>query len=895
LGRSTLSPAPFPATFPLTNLFVIDVPPKIWRPKPVDRYIPIDYSDDLDESVFLFERYGRALSCPPVPHLNERTDIHLWDSNRDQAEFEKHFIIDPDAAPPIRAAIVDIIQSHWDCFYSEGVRQPILHFEFCIDTGGSPPVCCRKPHYGPHEGKIIMEHLQVLLHNGWIRLCSGPWGSTIVLAAKPHQEHIFDIAEFIWRMCVSYRRLNQITLPFEYPIPRCDDAIDNFGDSAGRLFFISLDNKTGYHQIAVRSTDQEKLAFFSPDHKKYTFTVMPFGPRNAPAFYTAMMRVFEDEWNALFAFRHPNDSSHRGSRTIIDDILLWSTVLTTLLNYFKCVCAVFLKYRVTFQLKKCEFLTNRIEYVGHDITPDGNCPAQSKFALITDWPLPVSGQALGSFIGLLTFYNCYCPWFEIRVKPLRRLERQYHRKPIPTPDWTPPLIALWDELKLAITSSPCLARYDSSKPCFLKTDWSALGMGWILMQPDDSPVSVRALQRLRTDGICDFDITMNGARLRPVRFGSRKCTDREHHFHSFVGEAACGRWAISQNRKFLWGTEFFWLCDCSAVREILEYDGPIHQIRRWAQELLGYHFQIFHRPARLMRDVDGLTRRYEHPLIATHFQHAIQLSTEDAAARPAAYDPVVFATHNPLKCPTHSATSSTSVSSTPEPILSLTSRATMSNLPLRFQPDPSFSSIDSGSPVTGSHLLLSHRTLAWISVTPQFGAILAALHSHSDLFPLTSLVIQPSSYPTTPICHAVLPQSSFVSGTLSQFLATVSLLWTPTTCDSSHLDPISTHFLQSNPRITGIDLSCPHVAITGQLLWLQSAFSLITLLRQHYHITSFLLFIHLPTDLDCGTLFSDLAHRWCVSPWQLQTGPTTSALYDDAVHAVDGSVPVCTK
>jgi hypothetical protein len=866
-------------------LFVIDVPPKIWRPKPVDRYIPIDYSDDLDESVFLFERYGRALRCPLVPHLNERTDIHLWDSTRDQAEFEKNFVIDPNAAPPIRAAIVDIIQSHWDCFYSEGVRQPILHFEFCIDTGGSPPVCCRKPHYGPHEGKIIMEHLQVLIHNGWIRLCSGPWGSTIVLAAKPHQEHIFDIAEFIWRMCVSYRRLNQITLPFEYPIPRCDDAIDNFGDSAGRLFFISLDNKTGYHQISVRSQDQEKLAFFSPDHKKYTFTVMPFGPRNAPAFYTAMMRVFEDEWNALFEFRHPNDPSHRGSRTIIDDILLWSTVLTTLLNYFKCVCAVFLKYRVTFQLKKCEFLTNRIEYVGHDITPDGNCPAQSKFALITDWPLPVSGQALGSFIGLLTFYNCYCPWFEIRVKPLRRLERQYHRKPIPVPDWTAPLIALWDELKLAITSSPCLARYDSSKPCFLKTDWSALGMGWILMQPDDFPASVQALHRLHTDGICDFDITMTGARLRPVRFGSRKCTDREHHFHSFVGEAACGRWAISQNRKFLWGTEFFWLCDCSAVREILEYDGPIHQIRRWAQELLGYHFQIFHRPARLMRDVDGLTRRYDHPLTVTHLQHAIQLSTEDAAARPAAYDPVVFATHNPLKCPTHLPATGSSASSDPEPVLSLTSRATMSNLPLRFQPDPSPSSFNSSSPATGSHLLLSHRTLAWISVTPQFGAVLAALHSHSDLFPLASLVIQPSAYPATPVCHAVLPQSSFVSSTLSQCLATVSLLWTPTTCDYSHLDPILTHFLQSNPRITGIDLSCPHVGITGQLLWLQSAFSLITLLRQHYHITSFLLFIHLPTDLDCGTLFSDFAHRWCVSPWQLQTGPTTSALYDDAVHA----------
>jgi hypothetical protein len=138
-----------------------------------------------------------------------------------------------------------------------------------------------------------------------------------------------------------------------------------------------------------------------------------------------MMRVFRGEWQALYQSRYPACTSHLGSRIIIDDILLWATILASLLNLFECICDVFVKYRVTFQLKKCEFLTNRIECVGHDITPDGNCPAESKFDLITDWPLPQNGQSLGSFIGLLTFYNACCPFFEIRVKPLRALERQH--------------------------------------------------------------------------------------------------------------------------------------------------------------------------------------------------------------------------------------------------------------------------------------------------------------------------------------------------------------------------------------------------------------------------------------------------------------------------------------
>ena len=38
--------------------FVIEVPPKIWRPKPIDMSIPMDYSNDINESVFEFEQFG---------------------------------------------------------------------------------------------------------------------------------------------------------------------------------------------------------------------------------------------------------------------------------------------------------------------------------------------------------------------------------------------------------------------------------------------------------------------------------------------------------------------------------------------------------------------------------------------------------------------------------------------------------------------------------------------------------------------------------------------------------------------------------------------------------------------------------------------------------------------
>jgi hypothetical protein len=235
-------------------------------------------------------------------------------------------------------------------------------------------------------------------------------------------------------MCVSYCKLNSVTLPFAYPIPRCNDAIDDFGGSVGQLWFISLDAHQGYHQIRVCLADREKLALFVPDgKKKYTFKVMPFGPTNVPGIYTAMMQKMQDEWDALFESPYPN-SAHKGCQVIINDILLFLNNITTLIKYLDCVCQVFIKYQVLLKLGKCYFLKNRFEYIGHDITANGNCPAE--FDLVKDWSLPSNGQGLRSFVSLCNFYHRLCPWFEVSIKPFSSLISKFHRQPIPANRWT---------------------------------------------------------------------------------------------------------------------------------------------------------------------------------------------------------------------------------------------------------------------------------------------------------------------------------------------------------------------------------------------------------------------------------------------------------------------------
>ena len=72
------------------------------------------------------------------------------------------------------------------------------------------------------------------------------------------------------------------------------------------------------------------------------------------------------------------------------------------------------------------------------------------------------------------------------------------------------------------------------------------------------------------------------------------------------------------------------------MKEILEYTGSIHQLRRWSHELLGYEFAIIHRAASMMKDVDGLSRHID-VLVHRYLIQAHGMRLVDISKRPFAY------------------------------------------------------------------------------------------------------------------------------------------------------------------------------------------------------------------------------------------------------------------
>ncbi|GKA65354.1 putative reverse transcriptase domain-containing protein, partial [Tanacetum coccineum] len=123
---------------------------------------------------------------------------------------------------------------------------PTRQVEFQIDLiPGAAPVARAPYRLAPSEMKELSKQLQELSDNGFIRPSSSPWGAPVLFVKKKDGS---------FRMCIDYQELNKLT----------------------------IDLRSGYHQLRVREEDIPKIAFRTR-YGHYEFQVMPFGLTNAPA------------------------------------------------------------------------------------------------------------------------------------------------------------------------------------------------------------------------------------------------------------------------------------------------------------------------------------------------------------------------------------------------------------------------------------------------------------------------------------------------------------------------------------------------------------------------------------------------------------------------------------
>ena len=148
--------------------------------------------------------------------------------------------------------------------------------EHGIQTGTVRPV--RLPPYRlPHAYKEqVREQLDEMLKDGVIEPSASEWSAPIVLVKKKDGS---------LRLCVDYRRLNEVSDTDAYPMLRIDDLIDRLGKAP---YISTLDLTRGYWQVPVAKEARPKTAFATP-FGLFQFNVMPFGLQGAPATFQRLM------------------------------------------------------------------------------------------------------------------------------------------------------------------------------------------------------------------------------------------------------------------------------------------------------------------------------------------------------------------------------------------------------------------------------------------------------------------------------------------------------------------------------------------------------------------------------------------------------------------------------
>ncbi|CAJ0644521.1 12712_t:CDS:2, partial [Entrophospora sp. SA101] len=207
------------------------------------------------------------------------------------------------------------------------------------------------------------------------------------------------------RLCVDYRKLNEVTERDEYPLPLINDIFDTM---SGAKYFTTLDCMSGYWQMKVAKQDQPKTAYITEDGL-YEFTVMPFGLSNAPASFQRMMdRVFKD-YKGKFV------------NVYLDDITIYSQTFEEHLQHLQQVFDRLRAVDLKLGRDKCEFAKEELHLLGHIIGREGRKPDPAKVEAVQNWPTPKTVKDVWSFLGLASYYRKFIPNFSKEAGPMFHL------------------------------------------------------------------------------------------------------------------------------------------------------------------------------------------------------------------------------------------------------------------------------------------------------------------------------------------------------------------------------------------------------------------------------------------------------------------------------------------
>lgn len=453
-----------------------------------------------------------------------------------------------------RSKLLTLLEKYRDCF-AQSIAEigRAKSAEMNITLIDNKPITYRPYRLSINERAKVRSIIEEMLDADIIQESHSPYSSPILLVKKKDGET---------RLCVDYRKLNNLTVKDHYPLPRIDDQLDRLH---GCKYFTSLDLCSGYHQIPMAEGSKSLTSFITPDGQ-YEYNRMPFGLANAPSIFQRLMN------KVLGSMRYNSVTVY------LDDILIPSKTIDEGLTHLEEVLQALRDEGLTLKLKKCAFLVTSVNYLGFHITPEGVSPGKQKVKALNEFATPTDVHQVRRFLGLATYFRQFIRNFALIARPLTMLTRKNQ-----VWQWNSEQNEAFETLRNILMTSPVLAIFEPEAPTEVHTDASKHGVAGILLQKQEG-------------------------KLRPIAYYSRQTTHCEKRYHSYELEVLAVVETLKKFRVYLVGKPFKLVTDCNAMKTAQTKRDLVPRIARWWLQLAEFDFTIEYRPGQRMAHVDALSR-----------------------------------------------------------------------------------------------------------------------------------------------------------------------------------------------------------------------------------------------------------------------------------------------
>jgi len=439
----------------------------------------------------------------------------------------------------------------------------------------------KQPTFGPiyqlsqKELEELDKNIKENLAKGFIRPSESPAGYPILFVPKKNGK---------LRLCVDYRKLNDITIKNRYPLPNAKEMRDRLH---GAKIFTKLDMRGAYNLIRMAEGEEWKTAFRTR-YGSYEYMVMPFGLTNAPASCQELVnRILRDLLDkTVIAY--------------LDDILIYSRDIEKHKQDVKEVLIRLQTANLRLDPEKCEFHESEVEFLGYVVTTEGIRADPAKIKALQEYPKPETVKQVQSFLGTINFNRQFIEGFSKMALPLTEITKKEigYR-------WGTPQENAFQQLKQACVSLPVLRTFEPGQPIRIETDASDTAMGACLRQQFDK-------------------------KWHPIAYYSKKLTDTEQNYDIHDKELLAIVAAFEQWRVYAEGA--------NDIEVLTDHKNLIYfttskvlnkrQVR-WSELLGQYKFKITYTPGKDNTTADGLSRRPDLCAEKTETRQAVLKETSD--------------------------------------------------------------------------------------------------------------------------------------------------------------------------------------------------------------------------------------------------------------------------